>query len=235
MKRNSFPMIFFVVITLFSCVSVLGTPHQNYQYYFDIKCRLKAEGHYGERWDITLTVECSCVESSYLYEDLMVYIFLYETYQGTEELTETASFFFGDMKPDDSKTLSQTIKTKYAVNSPTDADNLRVDISDDATFTKKPIDDPIFPFLAFLVVVIVGGAASIMAFFFYRSRKQTESIYTLGTSPKTPFVSSHKAPPPSETNIITVQPRTPTSVCSKCGAIIRGEQKFCSQCGESNE
>lgn len=120
MKKNSFPIILFVVITFFSCVSVLGTPHQNYKYYFDIKCTSRAEGHYGEHWDLTLTVECSCIESSYLYEDISVYILLYETYQGNEELTKTVSFFFGNMKPDDSKTLSQTVKTKYTVNSPTD-------------------------------------------------------------------------------------------------------------------
>jgi hypothetical protein len=228
-------MIFFVVIVLSSCVSVLGTPHQNYKYYFDIKCRLKAEGHYGERWDITLTVECCCIESSYLYEDILISILFYETHQGQEELTKTVSFFFGNMKPDDSKTLSKTVKTKYAINLPTDVDNLRVDISDDATFTKKPIDDPAFLPWAFLVIFIVGGGAAIMGVYLYRSRKQAESIYTLGTSPKTPFASSHKAPVPSETNHVTTPPRTPTRVCAKCGAQLREAQKFCSHCGEINE
>ena len=231
MRKNVFQIILFVIATIFSSISVLGSLHQEYKYYFNITCNAKGEGHYGERWDMTLTVECSCIESSYYYEDITVYILLYETYQGSDELTKTISFFFGDMKPEDSKTLSQTIKTKYTVDSPTDRDNIRLDISDTATFTKKPINNPVFLWYALVVITVVVGGTSIIGFLYFRSRKQADSVYTLGTSPKTQFVSSHKATPPSETNSITILPRSDTIVCSKCGAIVQVAQKFCSRCG----
>lgn len=231
MRKNSFQLVLFIIITIFSSVSVLSSPFQGYKYYFDITCNAKGEGHYGERWDITLTVECRCIESSYYYEDIKIYIELYETYQGIEELTKTVDFFFGDMQPEDSKTLSQTTKTKYTIDSKTERDNIRIEISDNVTFTKKPIDNPVFPWYALVVIIVVLGGAGIIGFLYFRSRKQAESIYTIGISPKTQFVSSHKAVPPTVTNGSSILPRTDTIVCSKCGAIVQGAQKFCSHCG----
>lgn len=209
----------------------MAAPYQDYKYYFNITCNAKGKGNYGDYWDITLIVGCSCVESSYYYEDITVYILLYETYQGTEEQTKTISFFFGDMNPGNSKTLSQTIKTKYTINSQTDWDNIRVEISDDATFNKRPIHNPMFPFFAVLAIIVVVGVTSLIGFRIYRSQKQADSVYTLGISPKKQFVSSHKAPPSSELDNQTALHRPDTIICSKCGTVVQGTQKFCSHCG----